>query len=107
MNGRPEAYDMHRPHVVYVIRDESGAVAYVGMTREINERLNHHRLAYKHHWPYAPHTVEEHEVSDRAEARALERRLIREYEPRENVHHNPARSRRASRLLAVGEARAS
>lgn len=106
MNSRPEAYDADRPHVVYVIRDEHGEVAYVGMTREINERLNHHHLAYKHHWPYAPHTVELHEVPDRAAARALERSLIREYEPRENFHHNPARSRRASRLAGLA-ARAS
>lgn len=69
-----------RGFVVYVIRDGSGAVLYVGQTRRPRSRLRSHWRT-QDWWP-DPVDVELHPVADELAARLLEYRLTGDLRPR-------------------------
>lgn len=74
------------PTSVYLCR-QVGSVAYVGITGDLARRHRDHR---RHSWWWTPETDLEvlREFEDRADARVEESRLIAEFRPPFNVHHN-------------------
>lgn len=75
-----------QPHAVYIIRSETGGVLYVGMSSNPDERIYNHHVEHSH-WTHEPYIVEVEWCADRAEARARERVLIGELNPRDNKQH--------------------
>ena len=85
---RVEAYGLNRPHTVYVVSTpDATEVLYVGMTREIGERLYFHERVQFSRWFFEPHVIDLWSAPNRAAARVLERDLIRALLPRDNKAH--------------------
>lgn len=58
-------------HVVYVAYNEDGSCAYVGMTADLNARLDQHRATYQR-WAWGFGHIDYTEVPDRTAARVVE-----------------------------------
>lgn len=78
----PDDLDEHVPTAVYVARDESGAVLYVGMTGSLAARFRAHRKADLW-WPQAVSILVEM-WPDRAQAASRETILIEQCDPPHN-----------------------
>jgi predicted GIY-YIG superfamily endonuclease len=80
------------PHLVYLVRDDDGAVIYVGMTsRSWPERLAGHRNRASAFLEYMSE-VNLISVSGYSTARAREIALIRKYRPRFNIADLPSQA---------------
>jgi predicted GIY-YIG superfamily endonuclease len=73
-------------HWVYVCFDEGGTPLYVGITGRSRARLDEHH--YGSAWARSTSRIEVEHLSDRDQARARERELIRQLRPLHNVVHN-------------------
>lgn len=83
-------------HVVYTIRDESGAVLYVGMTGRLGQRLADHARSKPWFTPSVAVAVEH--LPDRASAARVEARRIRELQPIHNVALKKSSPRQRAQL---------
>jgi excinuclease UvrABC nuclease subunit len=111
MSGTFDAEDQ-RPHSVYMVLDESLQTLYVGCARNVKERMRMHlepssqspaSWVIQQRWAF----YGEREMPSKAEARELERRVIREEMPLLNKQHNPRYRKNVRELPIVPRARAA
>ena len=88
---------------VYVMRDELGAVLYVGCSGHAGLRINQHRG--EREWWDRVATVEVRHCSSKRDALSLERELIRSLSPEFNVRHSSATQDQRAAVREAGRER--
>ena len=81
---------MSEPHFLYRLRDEAGRLLYVGITRNVKQRMGMHR--YEQPWWQLVSEREIEEHPDRAAAEKAERDALATEAPAFNVMHTAARA---------------
>lgn len=94
---QPEsAYD---PTEVYYLSDRRGRLLYVGMSRQLDVRVEQHR--WKQPWGDQIAHVRSEQFNTRAEARQREAEAIRRLSPIHNVRRETGRPRTNNKLVAA------
>lgn len=101
MSSRPDA-DLALPHYVYRCFSADGALLYVGVARNVEDRMFHHlhecNMGKQPNEGLRRHMTryDAERFGTKLEARAVERATIAAEAPLLNRQHNPARFRKVS-----------